>query len=400
MAFYLIRSTIRKLPAAVIHDIPKPQPNIIEGFGSRAKVGEICKRAGHKSVLLVTDKTLFSLGFHEDVVKSLEDNKIEYSVFNDISSEPTLEIVRKGRKAALDCKATCIIALGGGSVMDSSKMIAAWTKRPSSSVSCPKFLLLKDKSLSMINIPSTAGTGAEITVGAIVKKTEQGAKNSTVIYGLDVSDVILDSELTYKAPDSVTVACGIDALSHGLEGVVGDVRVVARDKIKSFECVRLVLENLGLVHTNPNDIKARQAMCKAALYGGNAINKQLAGYVHAFAHSIGAKYHLPHGVAIAYSLIPVMKQQVKSCVYKLAELAHYCHIVDENVDDEAAADAIIQAVENLVRSTGILETNFKIPKKDYHSLSNMIFMDSINYAVPVEFTTNDVFHIIDEINKM
>ena len=95
----------------------------IYGIG-RKTADEICKKAGHKSVLLVTDKTLFSLGFHEEVVKSLEDNKIEYSVFNDISSEPTLEIVRKGRKAALDCKATCIIALGGGVIGDLSSFIA------------------------------------------------------------------------------------------------------------------------------------------------------------------------------------------------------------------------------------------------------------------------------------
>lgn len=114
MAFYITRSSIKKLPSIIIRDVPKPQPEIIEGPGSRTKIGTICKEAGYKHILLVTDKTLITLGLHNKIVDSLNDNKIDFSVFSDIEGEPTLEIIEKGRKAASECNAQCIVALGGG----------------------------------------------------------------------------------------------------------------------------------------------------------------------------------------------------------------------------------------------------------------------------------------------
>lgn len=400
MAFYITRSSIKKLPAVVIRDVPKPQPTIIEGFGSREKVGSICRDAGYKQVILVTDKTLLGLQLHRKVVDSLNECGIGVSVFSDIEGEPTLQVVEAGRKAALLCNAQCIIALGGGSVLDSSKMIAGWAKRPSQKVGCPKFMVLKNKTLPLITIPSTAGTGAEVTVGAIVKKSSEGTKNSTVIFGLDITNVILDGELTLKAPLGVTASCGIDALSHGLEGAVGDVRVSIQDKIKSFECVKLCLENLNRLIDDLSDADARQAMCKAAFYGGNAINKQLAGYVHAFAHSLGAKYHIPHGIAIALCLYPVMNYQKKYCTYQLAELAYYCNLASIEDSDDVAAEMLLEAVKKLIDKSGLLKSAVKIPRKDYLALSEMIFMDSINYSVPVVFKKADIYHLLDEINKL
>ena len=277
MQFYAERKTIRKIPGTVIKAVPIPKPEVIQGFGTRGQVGDICLREGYKSVLLVTDETLYGLGLHEKVLASLEKNGIKCSVFQDINSEPTYAIVKAGRQAAIDCGAECVIALGGGSVMDSSKIIAASARHSHLPLRqfLLKFAIANGGTLPMINIPSTAGTGAECTVGAVIKNT-RGVKSSTVVVGLTIAYVILDSELIVNAPQGVTVWCAIDALSHGLEGLLADVSSSDEDVFKSRECVRLILENLPVLLEDPKNIEARQATLLAANYGGNAINTQLA----------------------------------------------------------------------------------------------------------------------------
>lgn len=399
MPQYITRSTIRKLPGQVIKAVEIPEPTITEGFGAREKAGEICAQKGYRQVLLVTDKTLFSLGYHKKVQESIEARGISCTVFSDIASEPDTDIIKAGRQAALGCKAEAIVALGGGSVMDSSKMIAAGVrlKDLNEHFLLVKFLFVPHKTLPLINIPSTAGTGAEITVGAVITDTVLKTKGSTVIVGLDITDVILDSELTLKAPAKVTAACGIDALSHGLEGCVADIKTSEEDLEKSQECVRLVLENLPKVLANPEDIEARQAMCRAANYGGNAINKQLAGYVHAFAHTIGATYHIPHGSAIAASLMPVMERQKDKCTDKLSALAAYCGI--EAPSDQEAADKLLEKIGTLIRESGALPQNLNIPEEDFHHLTVKICEDSINYSAPTTFTDKEIKEILWHIQN-
>lgn len=170
MSFYLLRKIIRKLPGLVIKAFPKPEPVVTDGYGSREKVGEICKNAGYKSALLVTDKTVYSLGYHEKILSSLNANNIKFTIFNNISTEPKIDIIDEGRTAALNCGADCIIVLGGGSVLDTCKIIAAGAKTKKRKITklLHKFIYVRGKTLPVIAIPSTAGTGAEITVGAVV----------------------------------------------------------------------------------------------------------------------------------------------------------------------------------------------------------------------------------------
>ena len=400
MASYLLRKTIRRLPGVVIKAIPKPRPAVTEGFQSRRQVGNICNAKGYRSCLIVTDQTLYSLGYHKMIVSSLEENGIKVSVFHDIASEPTVEIVEAGEAAALACCADCVIALGGGSVLDATKMIVSALRLHRLPVKSlvHKFLYVPHKSVPMISIPSTAGTGAEITVGAVITKSGKGAKGSTVVYGLNIVHVILDSELTIHAPRGVTAACGIDALSHGLEGVVASVKVPETDMQESMECVRLVLEHLPVVLETPECEASRLAMSRAALYGGNAINEQLAGYVHAFAHSIGAVYHIPHGNAIALSLLPVMRFQKAHCLPQLSELSRYCGLADESDAPEAAADKLMNALEDLIGLCAFQDRGAFIPEADYPLLIKRITNDSINYSAPVVLTRKDITRLLDEIN--
>lgn len=400
MASYILRKTIRRLPGVVIKAVPKPHPEITEGYQARQKIGAICQKMGYQSCLIVTDQTLFSLKFHEMIVKSLEENGIKSAVFSDIASEPTAGIVEAGEAAALACGAECVIALGGGSVLDACKMIVSAIRLHRFKVKSllHKFLYVPNRSLPMISVPSTAGTGAEITVGAVIKKSDDGAKGSTVIVGLNVVHVILDSELTVKAPASVTAACGIDALSHGLEGAVAAVHVPEADILESMECVKLVLEHLPIVLETPDCEASRLAMSRAALYGGNAINEQLAGYVHAFAHSIGAQYHIPHGNAIALSLLPVMRFQKDACLPKLRQLAVYCGLAEEEDGADTAADQLIDALDALIATCRFPDRGEFIRQEDYPLLIKRITDDSVNYSAPVVMSRHDISRLLDEIN--
>ena len=389
---YLTRKAIRKLPGTIMKTVPIPEPEIIEGFGCRSQIGRICRESGFDTVLILTDKLLCELGYLEAVERSLETEGIRYKVFDGITTEPRLEYIETGRSIALESSTKCIITLGGGSVMDTGKMVASGCRLKHLPVDMllQKFLIVPEKSLPIIVVPSTAGTGAEVTVGAVITQ-RNGGKFASVIVGLNVHTVFLDSELSLNSPWNITASCGIDALSHGLEGAVADVRSSQFDIEKSRQCVRLVLENLPKLKEHPEDIAARGAMCLAANLGGNAINKQLAGYVHAFAHSIGAKYHIPHGKAIAMCLMPVMRSQRESCTIQLSELAHFCNY--DNVD------ALFRSLESVIALCDLKLDGSIINPGDFKDLSIAIAKDSVNYSAPLVFPRKQIISILSEINK-
>ena len=396
MDTYRFRKQIHRLPGKVIHTIPLPEPEVTAGHGARREIGAMCKKAGYKHVLVVTDETLHSLGYDAAILESLEAAGIAASLFHDIHSEPTIAIIEAGRALALEAKAEAIIALGGGSVMDSCKMIAAGCKMPHVPVKALllKFLPVPGSTLPLIMIPSTAGTGAELTVGAVVTN-DQGAKSSTVLIGLNVTHVIHDSELTIHAPKGVTAACGIDALSHCIEGAVSDTDVDAEDMRMSMEGVKLILENLPLLMSQESGVKSQEQleaaclnMAKAAMYGGNAINTQLAGYVHAFAHSIGATYHLSHGQAISLMLLPVLEFQKEACQAHYEAIAKYCGVPD-----------FLQAIRELIAACDMDKIVSPVRACDHEKLIPMIAADSINYSAPVTLSNADIKAVLDKITN-
>ena len=398
MDTYRFRKQIHKLPGKVIHAIPLPEPDVTEGHGARGRIGEICRENGYKQVLLVTDRTLHALGFEQPVVASLEAAGVGCAVFDDIHSEPSIATIEAGRQQALACGADCIVALGGGSVMDTCKMVAAGVKMPHLPVKALllKFLPIRGGTLPLIMVPSTAGTGAEVTVGAVVLD-ERGVKGSTVLIGLKVPHVILDSELTVNAPREVTAACGIDALSHCIEGAVSDTEVDEEDMKLSLDGIKLILQHLPTVMENPQDVEARLGMCRAAMYGGNAINTQLAGYVHAFAHSIGAKYHLPHGKAISLMLLPVLEFQKAACLEKYAKIARYCALAGEDAADADAAERFLAAVRHLLTQCGLDAIASPVRLCDHEELIPLIAADSINYSSPVTLSNDQIKQVLDTV---
>jgi len=396
MDTYRFRKQIHRLPGKVIHAIPLPEPQVTAGQGARRQIGAMCKKAGYKQVLVVTDETLHRLGYDEAILESLNKAGVNASLFCEIHSEPTIAIIEAGRKQALETKAEAIIALGGGSVMDSCKMIAAGCKMPHVPVKALllKFLPVPGETIPLIMVPSTAGTGAELTVGAVVTN-DRGAKGSTVLIGLNVTQVVHDSELTIHAPKAVTAACGIDALSHCIEGAVSDTEVDEEDMRMSMEGVKLILENLPLFTSEGvNDLTDEQAsearlnLARAAMYGGNAINTQLAGYVHAFAHSIGAMYHLSHGQAISLMLLPILEFQKEACKVHYEALAKYCGVPD-----------FLQAIRELMAACGMNKIESPVRACDHEQLIPMIAADSINYSAPVTLSNEDIKALLNQITN-
>ena len=397
---YQGRKAIRRIPGKVIKAIPLPTPVVTQGFGTREQIGQICTDASFKRVLVVTDKTLSSLGLHNKVLASLSEHSIPYAVFNSIDSEPTIEVIEAGRRAAVDFDADSIVAIGGGSVLDTSKIIASSARHPKRPLGyyLQKFAIVEDGSLPMVNVPSTAGTGAEWTVGAVIGN-KRGTKSSTVVAGLRVPHVVLDSELIANVPRELTAWSAIDALSHGLEGLMADVDSSGQDMLMSQECVRLVLENLPVLLKHPHDTEARQATLLAAHYGGNAINTQLAGYVHAFAHSIGALYHIPHGKAIAWCLVPLLLAQEHLCCDQLSQLAIHCRLASKQDSKEMASDKLILAIRELLDACDLEGGCSLICKDDYPRLIRMIDFDSINYSPPRILMDTEIAYLLDLVRK-
>ena len=395
MDTYFFRKQIHRLPGKVIRTIPLPEPEVTEGHQSRREIGEICRKSGYRQALLITDRTLSRLGYEKAILDSLEAAGVGCTLYNDINSEPTIALIEAGRQKALENHADCIIALGGGSVLDTSKMVAAGVKMPHLSIKALllKFLPVRGKTLPIIAVPSTAGTGAEVTVGAVVTG-DAGVKSSTVLIGLNITHVVLDSDLTLHAPESVTAACGMDALSHCVEGAISDVDVDEEDMKLSLEGIKLILQHLPTVIREPENIEARLGMCKAAMYGGNAINTQLAGYVHAFAHSIGAKYHLPHGQAISLMLLPVLEFQKEACLGKYAAIARYCGLADEEAPDDDAAEAFLDAIRGLMAVCGMDKLVSPVRGCDHGELIPLIAADSINYSSPVTLKESEIKQIL------
>lgn len=391
-----LRKMIRRLPGKVIKTIKLPQPIVTEGFAKRECAGAFCKKYGYRSVLLVTDQTLYALGHHYRVVRSLQENGIRYELFTGINGEPDEETARKGRECALRCEADAVIALGGGSVLDAAKVIAAAAahKRLPAALYWQKLAL--GKTLPMINIPSTAGTGSEITIAAMITNS-RGVKESTVFTHLCVTDVILDSELTQNAPDQITVSCGIDALSHGLEGCLADVKVKKEDMEKSRECVRIVLNDLLRLRETPHNAAMRQQMALAAHYGGNAINKQLAGYVHAFAHTLGAFCHISHGDAIARCLLPVITCQKEICAEQLFALSVHCGYAKPEDDRERGVQALLDRLKELLLACGYGDGLKEIDDKDIPFLVRGINSDAVNYSPAMILTDGEIRSLLTEI---
>lgn len=297
-------------------------PEIIEGPGCVRKLPAKIREKKVSNVLLVTDRQLLKLGLVNGLMEELEKEGIEYTVFADIQPNPTDLNVEEGYRLFYihDCRG--IIAFGGGSPMDCAKGIAAKNAHPGKTIAQMQGVLKVHKRIVPFwAVPTTAGTGSETTLAAVITEAETHHKASINDPSIMPMCAVLDPELTVGLPPQITATTGMDALCHAVESYTNYTYCTDLEKDYSKRAVKLIYENLLKAYRDGSDLEARQNMQKAAFYAGRSFTRGCVGYVHAVGHTLSGLYGVPHGLAMSVILPHVMRQFGPAVYDRLSELA-------------------------------------------------------------------------------
>lgn len=327
--------------------IPFPSPKLISGEDSVLKVKDILNEKDIDKVLIVTDKNLFSLGLLDKMLNSLEEKNIDYIMYNDVVPNPTIDNIEEGLKLYNDNDCKAIIAFGGGSPMDTAKGIGARVARPKKPIHKMKGLLKVGKKLPMIiAIPTTAGTGSETTVAAVISNPKTHEKYPINDPRLVPEYAVLDPNLIINLPSKITSTTGMDALTHAIEAYIGGSNT-RKTKRSAILAVKLIFNNLEESYINPHNKEARNNMLIASYHAGVAFTRAYVGYVHALAHTLGGFYGVPHGLANSI-LLPVVLEKYGDSVYKkLAELSDFVNLTDTKLSNKEKAETLILEIKNM-----------------------------------------------------
>ncbi len=322
-------------------------PVLLKGEDSLLKIKDILNENKKQSVLLVSDAFLSSTDYFQELVEDLEKSNIKVSIFNKVIPNPTIGNIEEGLNIYKENKCDAIIAYGGGSPIDCAKGIAARATNPKRPLPKMKGLLkVKHKSAFLIAIPTTAGTGSEATVAAVISNAKTHEKYAINDPKLIPLYAVLDPKLLVSLPGKVTSTTGMDALTHAVEAYIGGSNTKATRK-EAKEAVLLIKNNLLKSYQDPTDLEARNNMQIASYKAGLAFTRAYVGYVHAIAHTLGGMYGVPHGLANAVILPHVLRKFGSSCYTRLAELADYISLTDKDKTKKEKAEAFIGFIDEL-----------------------------------------------------
>ena len=297
------------------------EPELLIGENSVLKLPSLIKRKNIDNVLVVTDKGLMSIHLLDGMLDELNKEKIRFTVFDDVQPNPTILNVESCKETYLKNGCKGIIAFGGGSPMDCAKAAAARVAKPKQSVRKMRgYLKIHKKLPPLFAVPTTAGTGSETTLAAVVSDPLTHEKNAICDPCLRPKYAVLDPKLTIGLPKHITSTTGMDALTHAVEAYIGKSNVKSTREF-AIQATKLIHENLELAYQDGKNVKARENMLMASYLAGNAFTRAFVGYVHAIAHNLGGLYGTPHGLANAVVLPYVLKWYGKSIYSRLAELS-------------------------------------------------------------------------------
>jgi lactaldehyde reductase len=324
------------------------------GPGARKKLPEEIKRLGLKKALVVSDASLVKFGVTGKVTAVLDEAGVPYEIFSDIKPNPTVTNVKNGVAAFAASGADFIVAVGGGSSMDTAKAVGIITNNPEFAdvVSLEGVANTKHKSVPIIALPTTAGTAAETTINYVI--TDEVKEKKMVC--VDPNDIpaiaIIDAELMYSLPKSLTASTGLDALTHAIEGLTTKAAWEMSDmfEIKAIDMINRYLE---LAVNEPTNPVGRDGMAVAQYIAGMAFSNVGLGLVHGMAHPLGAMFDVPHGVANALLLPLVMEYNAPAALDKFVIIAQTMNVYKEGMTKEEAADAAVKAVRDLAIRVGI-----------------------------------------------
>ena len=330
--------------------LPYREPEIVD---SAAKLGNIIKKEKIKSVLIVTDKGIVSSGLIEPITQALEASNTDYAIYDKTRPNPTVDNVEEAYSIYCKNGCNCLIAVGGGSSMDCAKAVGARVAYPKKSIGKMKGILRVLRHLpTLIAVPTTAGTGSEVTLAAVITDSKKHHKYALMSFPLIPHYAVLDPELTYSLPQSLTATTGMDALTHAVEAYIGRSTTKETRQL-ALDAVKLVFENIETAYNDGKNRKARENMLHAAYKAGAAFSKSYVGYIHAVAHSFGGQYGTPHGLANAV-IMPYVLEAYGGAVYKkLHKLGVAAGVCTEEQTDKDAAEIFINAIKELNHKMGI-----------------------------------------------
>ena len=334
--------------------LPWSMPKLLEGPGKIKELPALIKSKGYDKVLLVTDKTLLQLHLADSLLAALDAAQVEYVLYDGVSPNPTDVQVEEG--VALYGKHQCqaLIAFGGGSPMDCAKVIGARIARPHKPVRRMQGLLRVLRPIPTIfAVPTTAGTGSETTIAAVITSYTTHHKASITDLSLMPKYAVLDPELTVGLPPQITATTGMDALCHAVEAYTNHTYNTKLEQDLCRKAVKLIYDNLYTVYLDGSNLQARQNMQRAAFYAGRAFTRGSVGYVHAIGHTLGGLYGTPHGLAMSILLPRVMRQFGPAAHHRLAELCDVCGIPVTEHTTAAKAEAFLSWIEELNEKMGI-----------------------------------------------
>ncbi len=346
--------------------LPYRQPKILKNMD---EVIDTLKTENVDNILLVTDKSIRGLGLTRELEDKINKAGIKLFVFEDILPNPTTKMVEEGLKVYNENQCKGAIAFGGGSVMDTAKVILARHVYPKKSITKMKGLLKVRKKLPpLFAVPTTAGTGSETTLAAVITDADTHDKYAINSFPLIPKYAVLDYKTTINLPKNITSTTGMDALTHAVEAYIGQSTTRLTRKM-SEDAVKLIVENLKICYDSPNNEEARENMLKASYYAGVSFTISYVGYVHAIAHSLGGQYGTPHGFANAVILPHVLKKYGVKAEKKLAKLAKISGIALQEDDRKTASDKFIEYIEELNKYFNIPTTIKDLKEEDINALA-------------------------------
>ncbi len=334
--------------------MPFKWPRSFDGAGSSLELCRHIAAEGHRKVLIVTDAMLVKLGLLDKMKAELDKAGVAYVIYDGVLPDPTVEQIEAGFEILKknDCKA--ILAIGGGSSIDAAKVIGARAKNNKPIVKMAGLFRVYWGMLPLYVVPTTAGTGSEVTIAAVVSDRAQKRKLPLMDLKLMPTACALDGELMTGLPPHITSATGMDALTHAVEAFISRNAMKRTDE-KAIAATQLIFKYLPTAVSEGSNVEARQQMARASNLAGIAFTQAGVGYVHAIAHNFGARYHTPHGLANAIVMPHVLDFSKPNCAGRLAELARACGIGNASAGDDALADAFIARIRELKVQFGIPE---------------------------------------------
>ncbi len=400
--YLAIAKTRAKVLKAFSYVIPIRRPMLFVGETSCEELCDMLISEGNTNVFIVTDAVLNKLGIPAKVTDYLDTNNIRYKLYDGVTPDPTFKVVEEGLRQSLEADCDSIIAIGGGSVIDAAKMIAMSQGNKCKPQQLIGILKARKPATPLYCIPTTAGTGSEATLGAVVSDDETHQKALSIDPRMVPLAAAIDPVIMKGMPAHITADTGIDVLTHALEAWMS-VNASVETDYYAASAVKSVMHYLPLAYKDGGDLKAREAMGIAAHYGGIAFNKAGLGYVHAIAHQLGAHYSIPHGRANAIVLPYVLDVNRNASKKRLASLAKKTGMIkkDQTIgNDSNITDDFITQVRDLINTLHIDPTVKGMQTSDFDSIAKAAAKEvSDTYAVPTYLSASEIKEILMKIKQ-